>query len=456
MQLNKRTIVPNFILKRLEGRLDLQKIIANTGWLFFDRILRMGVGFFIGIWVARYLGPEQYGLLSYAQAFVALFMPLATLGLDGIVVRNLVREPEKRDEILGSAFILKLLGGFVVIVLSSLTILFIRPDNILTFWLVLITAAGTLFQAFDTIDFWFQSQVQSKYTVYAKNSAFLITAVLRVIFILGHASILAFAVVSFVEILIGSVGLIYVYRRKRANIRTWKPNFATMKVLLHDSWPLILSGLAVMIYMRIDQIMLGEMLGDKEVGIYTAGTKLSEVWYFIPSALVLSLAPSIVKAKQTGDFEYYRLLQILFDMLAIMSYIIIIPLSFLSEKIITLLYGLSFAGSSKVLLIHIWASLFVFLGVARTQYLINEKLTRYSLYTTLIGAIVNVILNYLLIPNYGSQGAATATLISQFIASIGTTFIFRNLNSIGKSMIKAIFLLSIISNTKKYIKRNWV
>lgn len=171
--------LPSFIRIRLEGRVALQKILANTGWLFIDKIIRMGVGLLVGIWVARYLGPEQFGLYNYALSFVALFSALATLGLDGIVVRDIVRDPSCKDETLGTAFVLKLIGG-------GLTFLFVvgansllRPHDRLTQWLVGIIALGTIFQAFDTIDFWFQSQVKSKHTVYSKNTAQLAINIVR-------------------------------------------------------------------------------------------------------------------------------------------------------------------------------------------------------------------------------------------------------------------------------------
>ena len=170
-------LLPSFIRSRLEGRQTLQKIISNTGWLFADRALRMGVGLLVSVWVARYLGPTQFGQLNYVIAFVALFATFATLGLDGIVVREVVRNPAAEWEILGSAFMLKLCGGALTAVGAVVFISVLRPGDILSRWLVGIVAAGAVFQAFDVIDFWFQSQVLSKYVVLAKNGAFLLTAV---------------------------------------------------------------------------------------------------------------------------------------------------------------------------------------------------------------------------------------------------------------------------------------
>ncbi|MEK6737405.1 MAG: oligosaccharide flippase family protein, partial [Planctomycetota bacterium] len=158
--------LPPFIMGRLEGRASLQNILANTGWLFADRILRMVVGLFVGVWIARYMGPEQFGVYNYALVFVGMFSALSNLGLDGIVVRNVVRNPARMDTILGTAFFLKFAGGIITVIVSVGAIMVLRPGDSVAGWLVGITAVGAIFQAFDTIDFWFQSHVKSKYTVY--------------------------------------------------------------------------------------------------------------------------------------------------------------------------------------------------------------------------------------------------------------------------------------------------
>ena len=185
--------LPDFIRSKIEGRHYLQNVISNSGWLFFDNVLRMGVGLFVGVWIARYLGPNQYGQLSYALAFVLLFSSLANLGLDSIAVRNIVRDSSRKDEILGTVFVLKLIGGATAFGVTMVAILLLRPADHLTQWLVGITAAGMIFQAFDTIDYWFQSQVKSKYTVISKNTAFLLISIVKIILIVVKAPLIAFA-----------------------------------------------------------------------------------------------------------------------------------------------------------------------------------------------------------------------------------------------------------------------
>jgi PST family polysaccharide transporter len=395
----------------------LRKIIANTGWLFADRILRMGVGLFVGVWVARYLGVQQFGVFNYATAFVALFSTLSTLGLDAIVVRSIVREPEKRAEILGTAFWLKLFGGVTALVLAVGSIIVVRHDDQLTISLVAILSSVGIFQAFDTIDLWFQSQVQSKYTVIAKNTAFVITALVKVALISFHAPLIAFAWAGLGEVSLGAIGLIISYRVRGYSPWLWPWSSPLAKTLLKESWPLILSGVTIMIYMRIDQIMLGQMIGDKAVGLYSAATRISEVWYFIPMAMASSVSPTIYAAKEVSESLYYRRIEQFLRLLSWLSIVLAVPMSFLSGTIITVLFGKSYEASASILAIHIWASLFVFMGVGTSSWFIAEGLTQFALRRTIIGAITNVFLNIFLIPAYGGVGAAIATVISQAFAS---------------------------------------
>ncbi len=265
---------------RVTGRENLQKLIGNTGWLFADRILRIGIGLVVGVWIARYLGPDRYGLFNYAGAFVALFSIFATLGLDGIVVRELVQDPNRKDEILGTAFALKLAGSGVTLVVAVTGILLLRPAETLVHWLVAIIAAGTIVQSLDTIDLWFQARVESRFSVYARSSAFLLVSALKVFLILKNAPLIAFAWAGAIELLLGSAGLVLAYRINGQRPFAWKVSGQRIRRTLKECWPLALSGVAVMLYMKIDQVMLGQMLGNKAVGVYSAAIRISEVWLF--------------------------------------------------------------------------------------------------------------------------------------------------------------------------------
>ena len=405
-------------LKKLQTQKEFKGVVTNIGWLFADRILRMGVGLVVGVWVARYLGVEQFGTFNYAAAFVALFSTFASLGLPSLIIREITNEPEKKEQILGTAFWLQLSGGIATLLLAITTISILRHDDPVTIGLVSILASVSIFQAFDTIDLWFQSQVNSKYTVLAKNAAFLVVTLFKVLLISIHAPLLSFAWATLAEAAIGSVGLIYCYKLQGYFISMWKWDFHMAKKLLRESYPLIFSGMAVVIYMKIDQIMLGEMIGSQSVGIYSAATRISEIWYFIPTAIAASISPAIFSAKKEGDeILYYRRIQQLLRLLSKIAIIIAVPMSFLSGDVVTILFGSEYSAAGPILAIHIWAAVFVFMGVGTSSWFIAEGLTYLTFRRSLIGAAINIILNFVLIPMYGGIGAAIATVISQAFAS---------------------------------------
>jgi len=405
-------------LKKLQTQKEFKGVVTNIGWLFADRILRMGIGLVVGVWVARYLGVEQFGTFNYAAALVALFSTFASLGLPSLIIREITNEPEKKEQILGTTFWLQLSGGIATLLLAITTISILRHDDPVTIGLVSILASVSIFQAFDTIDLWFQSQVNSKYTVLAKNAAFLVITLFKILLINIHAPLLSFAWATLAEAAIGSVGLIYCYKLQGYFISMWKWDFHIAKKLLRESYPLIFSGMAVVIYMKIDQIMLGEMIGSQSVGIYSAATRISEIWYFIPTAIAASIYPAIFSAKKEGDeILYYRRIQQLLRLLSKIAIIIAVPMSFLSGDVVTILFGSEYSAAGPILAIHIWAAVFVFMGVGTSSWFIAEGLTYLTFHRSLIGAAINIILNFVLIPMYGGIGAAIATVISQAFAS---------------------------------------
>lgn len=436
--------LPPSLRSKLDGRYTLQKILSNTGWLFADRLLRMGAGLIVGVWVARYLGPEQFGLFNYVFAFVALWTPLAGLGLDGIVVRDLVRDPDCQNETLGTTFFLKLLAGSFTFLAALGVIVCLRPGDRLDQWLVGIVAGSMVLQAVDTIDFWFQSRVQSKYVVYARNLSFVLATLMRLVLIQRHAPLIAFAWPGLIEGAIASIGLMVAYQTTGQRLQAWKVNFARAKSLLVDSWALILSGLAIMIYMKIDQFMLGEMVGNHAVGIYAAATRISEVWYFIPTAIVASASPAIIEAKAINEALYYQRLQQLFNLMTGLTFGIALPVTFLSHLLINTLFGASYAEAGLILSIHIWASLFVFWGVAQSPWNLAENLTKLSLQRTVIGAVINVLLNLVLIPLYAGTGAAIATLISYAVIALLLNAIDHRTHIIFSLQLKALNPLSYL------------
>jgi PST family polysaccharide transporter len=410
--------LPVSLRTKIEHRPNLLKILNNAAWLFSDKLLRMGVGLFVSVWVARYLGPEDFGLFSFAVACVSIFGALSTLGLPGIVVRDIVSDPKGSFETLGSAFVLQIVGGITAFSVLLILISVFRPHDRSVFGVVTIIGLTLLLKGSESIKSWFESQVQSKYTVWAENSVFMAIAAIKIGLILVSASLLAFVWITFVEGLVTAIVLFAMYEWAGGGMRAWRFSIARAKTLLKHSWPLILSGLAVMIYMRIDQIMLGHMLNDKVVGIYAAAVRISEAWYFIPMAIAGSAFPALLEAKKTSEVLYLEKFQKLYDILAMIALVVAIPVTFLADQIVVVLFGQEYLEAGTILSIHIWTALFVFLGVASGKWLLAENRQLLAFYRVFWGMGTNIALNVLWIPQYGGVGAAVATLVSQAVAAL--------------------------------------
>jgi len=403
----------------------------------------MVVGLFVVIWVARYLGPEQFGLFSYAQSFVGLFLAISGLGLDGIVVRELVRDESRRDVLLGTAFVLRLVGAIAVLALLGVAVLFMKNDT-LTNALVFIIASSTVFQSFNVIDFYFQSRVLSRYVVYANVTMLFLSSLLKIALILYKAPLIAFAWVVLFDSFVLALGFIYFYN-KHSNIGflKWRFDIKIAISLLKDSWPLLMSGMVVSIYMKIDQVMIQEMINSEAVGQYAAAVRISEAWYFVPGAIATSVFPAIMNAKKVSRKLYYDRLQRLYDLVVWLAIMIAFPMTFLSAWLISLLYGVAYTQAGEVLMIHIWTGVFVFLGIAGGGWLTAENLTRKFLHKSLLGVSANITLNLILIPISGIYGAAMATLFSQMIANYGYDLLDKDLRVQFKMKSRAFLPLHI-------------
>jgi PST family polysaccharide transporter len=190
--------------------------------------------------------------------------------------------------------------------------------------------------------------------------------------------------------------------------------------------------------------MLGQMLGDESVGIYSAAVKISEVWYFIPMTIVASVFPSIIEAKKQNETLYYDRLQKLYDIMVLVALALAILMTFLSDWVVTLLFGKAYLEAGTVLSIHIWAGIFVFLGVASGKWFLIEGLQRFTFYRTLFGAVVNVGLNMLMIPKFGVTGAAYATVISYAIAAMFSDLLQKETRPMFRMKLRAFNILRIL------------
>jgi O-antigen/teichoic acid export membrane protein len=234
------------------------------------------------------------------------------------------------------------------------------------------------------------------------------------------------------------------FQRVNNNLSEWQFDLAYAKNLLKNAWPLIITGISVAVYMKIDQVMLKNMVDANAVGNYSVAVTVSELWYFIPVTIASSVFPSIIKSKNFGTERYHRRMQYLYDVLTIVALVIALPMTFLSEFVISFLFGSEFSEASGVLAIYIWAGVFVFLGVVRSSWLINENYQSYGMFFTVLGAVSNVMINIWLIPIYGITGAAVATLISYMISAWLTGVIFQKTRIAFKMQCMAILRTVLI------------
>ncbi len=392
----------------------LKRALANLGWLFAERGVRLGLGVVVGFLVARHLGPAQLGALSYAVALTTLVGAVVSLGLDAVVKRDLLCRPEAAAEILASSAILRFAagaigaGGLLAVAASG------RGGEP---HLLGILALTLLQPAFLMSEVWLQAHLRAKWVAAAQIGALVVSSILRLGLIAADAPVTAFAWVVLLELALTAVGIQLVARRAGCPIRPRAARRTEMRRLLAESWPLLFAGVAVVVYMKIDEVMLRHLVGPAAVGLYSAATRLTEIWFFVPTALASSLLPALLRARERGDAAYRLRLQQYFDLSAAAAYALSIPMALAAPWVVRLAYGAAFAESAPIVAVHIWSSVFVFLGVARGQWLVNEGLQRFYLASTVAGAVLNVLLNLLLIPRWGGLGAAGATVVSYALAA---------------------------------------
>ena len=388
-----------------------KRYFRNTGWMFGGQMFSLLVSFFIGVWLARYLGPENFGVLSYAVAFVGLFSFISSLGVDGILGRELIKFPEKRDELLGTAFYLKLIGGLMALAITIVSALLFSTSPLIKL-LIILFSSSFIFQAINVINSYFYAEVKSKNNIKAVVTATTISSLLKIIVILLNGGVIWIVAVYVVDSFLQGAGFMIMYKRYGLKIKNWFFNKSLAKDILKDSWPLMLASAASFIFLRIDQVMIGALLGEHEVGLYAAAVRLVEVWYFIPGIICGSLFPAIVNAKKNDLLIYKKRLKALYLLMIGISLFIAIISTILAPWIITLLFGLKYSGAVIILQIYVWSGIGLFVGVAINQYFLSENRSHTIFLYNLLSMSANVVLNIILIPRLGLTGAAWATLIS--------------------------------------------
>lgn len=408
-------ILPSFIRNKLEGSAILRRIFENISWLVFDRVAPILTAFIVNVIVIRYLGPSQFGLYSYALSFAALFTTLASLGSDPIIVRELTRATDSEGEILGTALIMRLVAALLVWSIAIIAVIQLRGD-VLTRILVAILAGQTVTIAMGVFDCWFRAKIAARSMVIIRTSVALFGQAGRVVLVVIGATLPAFALLLVGTSLFASV--IVAVKCRRASGQKLVFNIGRARQLARDSWPFLIINISIVVYMKIDQVMLTSMSGAHENGIYATAVTLSELWYFIPIAISNTVFPLIVKAhdtEQQGSFE--KKLQLFYDAMTALGYCVAIPIFMFANPIIHILYGSAYESTANILRVHVVSFVFVCIGIARGNFLIVKNYNIFNMITSVVAALLNVALNLVLIPPYGAIGAAWSTFISYMAAN---------------------------------------
>ncbi|MES2559176.1 MAG: flippase [Bacteroidota bacterium] len=453
MDINLRKYLPKAITDRFSEKENILVVLANTFWLVSDRIIRLVVALFVGAWVARYLAPENYGKLNYALAFVTLFGSFTTLGFDSILIRDIVTNPDKKNKLMGSAFYIRLIAGLIVYVVSLLLVVFIKDDtrDAETVLIIGIIGLGNIFLGFDIIDLYFQSQVKSKYTIFAKNSAFIIISAIKVIMIVGGVSLVVLSITWLLEMIFNALALVIVYQKRNFSIWKWQKEWNTMKYLLSQGLGFYIAYISTFIYMKMDQIMIGDMIDNTAAGLYASSTKLYEIPYTLLLIIGSSVFPSLINVYNVDKELFYQRIRQITTFLSMFGLVVIAATWIFGAWGINILFGSEYSGAVEILNIQIVGVYFMCLGVLRSSYLSIVSGQKVLMVSTIFATIFNLVANFYLIPLMGAKGSALATVITQFLSLFFINFFFDKTRRYFFMQTESILLLEFFARFKKQI-----
>ncbi|PEN32201.1 flippase [Bacillus toyonensis] len=428
-------------------KFKVNKFTSNTIWLILEKVFQLILGLVVGIWTARYLGPSNYGMLNYGASFIAFFSVICSLGLENVIIKYFVDYPKKNNIILFSAITIRFVTSIISVLVIYLIVSIIHYDEKLVIAVITLQSLALIFNSIDTIDYWFQSRLMSMYVVIAKSVTRLIVSVWKIYLLISNASLQLFALSSSIEAMILGVILLVVYFKKNPINVSFSKGYS--KELFLNGYHFILSGLLVTLFTQMDRIMLGNLIGQESVGVYSVASNIATLWYFVPLAVINSARPIILKMKQISIVEYQEKLKQLYAFIFWLGLLVSLFITVLSNLIIKTLYGQQYIEAAIPLAILIWASVFSLLGTARNIWIVSEGVNKYTKYYFLIGMFVNFVLNYIFINLFGVIGSAVATLIAQITTTIVAPLFFTKTRESTYLMSQALILKGVIPKRKK-------
>ena len=405
------------LINKIIGRLNLsptkEKVVRNVVWAVTGKVVTLLGGLLVGIFVARYLGPEQYGLMSYVMSYVAIFQVLASFGMDQIEIREESKMPDKKDKIIGTAFALKIAFAIITMILVAITIWIFEADSF-TKWMIILYSISMIANSFGVIRNYFTSLVWNEYIVKTEITRTFIGAGIKVGLLLLHAPLVWFIAATLFDTILIACGYWVSYRSKINSSKHWKFDKNQAVYLIKQSFPLLLSGAAVVVYQKIDQVMIGNMIDKEAVGYYAVAATFVSIIGFIPTTLAQTISPILVRTYELNQTEYQKKAQLFINTSTWIIILVCIIVCALSYPLIRYTYGLQYMAAIPLLQITIFKEIGYCMAQTSGTMIITENIQKVVVLRNLIGCLTCVILNYWLIPLYGVIGAAISSVITAF------------------------------------------
>lgn len=420
---------------------NLKKILSNrflqnTGWMAFAQIYQMVISLFIGVISARYLGPTNYGTINYAASYISFFTIFCALGLEGIVVKEMISKREQEGIILGSGIAMRLIAGVLSMIAVCVIVYFLNPNDSVLLTVTFLQSIILPFNAFHLIDMWYQSKLNSKVSTIIRCISYTLMSLYKIYLLITGKSVEWFAFSTSLDSLLIALMFMLMYRRN--GTRKLKFDYNTSKELLLQSYHLIISTMMAVLYSQMDRVMIGKMMTQTDVGFYTAAATICNMWVFIPQAFANSARPVIMELKDKDSNMYIRRLKQLMGFIFWIGALFSIVFTVMADFIIHVLYGDAYTMAKGPLIILIWSTVFSSLSYPRSIWMICENKQNYTKYILIWGVILNLILNYYGIKYLGIIGAAIATLFTEIMTCIISPMFYKEMRIFIRYLLESI------------------